>query len=488
MKLNLKGLLIALMGLSALANAQVSTSPAGGPQFTRQSGQPVPAVSAGPSVTGQNPFLGGVPSGKVQPGVLPLSLVEAVERGLKYNLGLLLTWEGTREARGARWRALSDLLPDIKAQTSETREQINLRAFGFGGLPGISPIVGPFDVFDARAFLSQPVFDMHAIQNFRAEAENQKAANYSYQDARDLVVLVSANLYLMAVAGESRVKAAQAQLDTAQALYNRAVDLKKAGVVPAIDELRSRVEFEDRRQRLIYFQNESVKQKLNLARAIGLPLGQEIALTDRIPYTPLPSMTFEESLERAYRSRADYQRTLSQVRAAKLARKAAQGERLPSLHFNADYGDIGPVPGASHGTFSVAATLTVPVFQGGRVHGKILEADALLRQRQSELEDMRARIEYEVRTAFLDLKASGEQVQVAQSAADLAGEQMKQAQDRFAAGVVNSIEVVQAQEAVATAEENYISSLYAYNLAKASLARALGLAEEGFKQLLGGKP
>jgi outer membrane protein TolC len=134
----------------------------------------------------------------------------------------------------------------------------------------------------------------------------------------------------------------------------------------------------------------------------------------------------------------------------------------------------------------VAATLTVPIFQGGRVHGKVLEADALLRQRKSELEDLRARIEYEVRMSFLDLKASGEQVQVAQSAADLAREQMKQAQDRFAAGVVNSIEVVQAQEAVATAEENYISSLYTYNLAKASLVRALGLAEEGFKQLLGG--
>ena len=486
MKPSLRIFLILSLGLSVLASAQTNTSPAGGPQFTRQSAQPVPAASAGPGVASQNPFLGGVPSGEVQPGVLPLSLTQAVERGLKHNLGLLISWEGTRGARGARWRALGDLLPDIKARTTESRQQINLRAFGFGGLPGLDPIVGPFDVFDARAYLSQPIFDLHAIHNLRAESENQKAANYTYQDARDLVVLVTANLYLTAVAGESRVKAAEAQLLTARALYGRAMDLKKAGVVPAIDVLRSQVEFEDRRQRLIYFQNEAVKQKLNLARAIGLPLGQEFALTDRIPYTPLPTITFEESLQRAYRSRADYQRSLAQVRAAELTRKAAQGERLPSLRFNADYGDIGPVPGASHGTFTVAATLTVPIFQGGRVHGKVLEADSLLNQRKSEMEDLRARIEYEVRTAFLDLKASGDQVQVAQSASDLAKEQMNQAQDRFAAGVVNSIEVVQAQEAVATAEENYISSLYAYNMAKASLARALGLAEEGFKQLLGG--
>jgi outer membrane protein TolC len=488
MKPSLKILLILLLGLSALASAQVNTSPAGGPQFTRQSAQPVPMAPMGPGAAGQSPFLGGVPSGKAQPGVLPLSLTEAVERGLKHNLGLLIAWEGTREARGARWRALSDLLPDIQARTSESRQQINLRAFGFGGFPGLDPIVGPFDIFDARAFLSQPILDLHAIHNLRAETENQKAANYTYQDARDLVVLVAANLYLTAVTGESRVKAAEAQLQTARALYDQAVDLKKAGVVPAIDLLRSQVELEDRRQRLIYFQNEAVKQKLNLARAIGLPLGQEFALTDRIPYTPLPPMTFEDSLEQAYRSRADYQRTLTQVRAAELSRKAAQGERLPSLQFDADYGDIGPTPGVSHGTFTVAATLTVPIFQGGRVHGKVLQADALLRQRKSELEDLRARIEYEVRMSFLDLKASGERVQVAQSAADLAKEQMKQAQDRFTAGVVNSIEVVQAQEAVATAEENYISSLYTYNLAKASLVRALGLAEEGFKQLLGGKP
>jgi outer membrane protein TolC len=153
---------------------------------------------------------------------------------------------------------------------------------------------------------------------------------------------------------------------------------------------------------------------------------------------------------------------------------------------NADYGDIGSRPGKSNGTFTMAATLHVPVFQGGRVRGKVLEADALLRQRRSELDDLRGRIDYDVRRAFLDLKASGDEVQVAESALSLAREQVKQAQDRFSAGVTDSLEVVQAEEALATADENYISSLYNYNLAKGSLARALGMAEQSLKQFLGG--
>jgi len=149
---------------------------------------------------GQNPFLGGVPSGEATPSVLQLTLKEAIDRGLKYNLGLLLSEQGTREARGARTRALSDLLPKVTWQTSETRQQLSLQAFGLTSFPGLPTIVGPFNVFDTRAYLSQPILDFHAIRNTRAESEKQKAAEYSYRDSRDLVVLVCAYLYFGAVA------------------------------------------------------------------------------------------------------------------------------------------------------------------------------------------------------------------------------------------------------------------------------------------------
>jgi outer membrane protein TolC len=431
--------------------------------------------------------LGGVPTGQATPGVLSLSLADSIDRGLKYNLGLLLSEQGTRAARGARLRALSDLLPKVTWETSESRQQINLQAFGFSSFPGFPSIVGPFNTFDTRAYLSQPILDFKALNGARAEAEYLRAAEFTYQDSRDLVVLVCADLYLAVNAASSRVEAAAAQVKTAQAIYDRSVDLKKAGTVPGIDVLRAQVELEAEQQHLMYVQNAYQKQKLSLARAIGLPTGQEFELSDNVPYTPAPMLPLDQALQQALKSRSDYQSAEALVRAAESNKKAAQGEGLPALRFNADYGDIGLSPNNSHGTFTVAANVKVPIFQGGLVRGKVLEADALLRQREAQLDDLRGRIDYEVRTALMDLKSAGDQVQVAMSAEHLAGEQVKQAQDRFAAGVANSLEVVQAQGALATADENFISSLFNFNVAKALLARSMGQGEVAVKQFLGGK-
>jgi outer membrane protein TolC len=486
MKTSLISAVIVLATVSVPVGAQSMALEGGAPKVPGVAGSPVPVSPAAPEPGAQNPFLGGVPTGQLQSGAIPLSISDAIDRGLKYNLGLLLAREDTRDARGARWKALARLLPSVTTGTSETREQIDLAAFGFSGLPGFPTIVGPFDVFDTRAYLSQTILDFNALHHSREQNEKMRAADYTYQNARDVVVLVCANLYLEAVADSSRVEASAAQVNTAQALYERAADLKKAGVVPGIDALRAQVELQAQQQRLMYFQNEFAKQKLTLARAIGLPIGQQFQLTDTMPYTPMPPMPLEQALDRAYASRADYEAAQARVKAAEAARKAARGDALPSLHFNSDYGDIGNAPGRSHGTFTVAATLKIPIFQGGRVHGEILQADAQLKQRQAEMEDLRARITYEVETALMDLKSSGDRVQVAQSARSLATEELQQAQDRFSAGVVSSIEVVQAQDALATADENYISSLYTYNVAKASLARALGIAEKAYKQFIGG--
>jgi len=192
-------------------------------------------------------------------------------------------------------------------------------------------------------------------------------------------------------------------------------------------------------------------------------------------------------LQRAYTSRSDYQAALQQLRSAEHFRNAATAEHFPSLGFAANYGDLGVSPGNSHGTFQVSGSLNIPIFPGSKIHADVLQAEATLRQNQAQLGDLRGRIEYEVRTALLDLEAASDQVQVAQSSVDLANQTLLQARDRFAAGVTDNLEVVQAQESVAAANENYISSLYAHNLAKIELARAVGYAEEGVKRYLQSK-
>lgn len=421
--------------------------------------------------------------------MLRLSLSDAIDRGLRQNLALLLGEQGTRASRARHLRALSDLLPDVSARTGETVQQVNLAALGFPTnlLPGISPIVGPFGVFDARAVVSQRVFDWKAIQNTRSEGENVNAARLSYRDTRELVVLVVANLYLLEVQAKSRVDAARAQLETAKAVYQQAVHLEQAGVAARIDVLRAQVEMQAQQQRLLTAENDLEKQKLALARAIGLAVGQQFETTDTIPYGPLPPVTFEQALADAYRNRPDYLQAQSVVRAAELARSAAVAGRFPTIGFDGDYGTLGRTPGNSHGTFTAAATLQIPIFQGGRVRADVLENDALLQERNAQLGDLRNRIESEVRTAFMDVNTAAKQMEVAQSSVGLATEQLQQSRDRLAAGVADTLEVVQAQEALATANDSYIAALYAHNIAKASLARAVGVAEQAIKQYLGGR-
>jgi outer membrane protein TolC len=436
----------------------------------------------------QNPFLSSVPEGKATATVLPLSFKEAIDRALRSNLGLLLSSDSSMAARGKKWEELSRLLPSISASANQSAQQIDLAALGFRfNFPGVPSVVGPVGTFDARVYLSAPLFDWHSIQRERGAQAYEVAARYRYNDAREMVVLAAGNEYLVTLSAAARVDAAQAEVETAQALFNKAHDQQSAGVSPAIDTLRAQVELQTRQQQLIVARNNYAKQKLLLARAIGLPPGQEFNLTDEAPYKPLTPMTVEQALQRAYMGRADYQAVAQEVRAAEQFRRAATAEHLPTLDISGDYGAAGVNVGDSHGVFLAGATLAIPIFAGGRTHADVLQAEATLRQSRQQLESLRAQIDYDVRSALLDLSAANDQVQVARSALDLANQTLVQARDRFTAGVADNLEVIEAQDAVASANENYIGSLYAHNVAKVLLARAIGFAEQGVKQYLEGK-
>jgi outer membrane protein TolC len=431
-------------------------------------------------------FLGGVPSGVATTETLSLTIVDVINRALEHNLGLLNAEDVAGRARGERLIALADLLPNVNGRIGETRQKVNLAAYGFPLPAGIPSLVGPFNVFDARVYLSQSVFDLAAINNLRSEKHNLAAAEYSVKSSRDLVVLVSASAYLQTLAAAARAESARAQTETAEAIFNQATNMKQSGIVAGIDVLRAEVQLGTERQRATAAKNDFEKIRLQLARIIGLPIGQPFTLVDELPNVPVPEMQLEEALDRAYKTRPDYLAVLERVQAAEAERASIVGEALPSVRVNADYGDLGLTPRQAKGTYSVSGAVTVPIFQGGRTQGRLQRADAELRSRRAEAEDMKASIYYDVRTAFLDLQASGEQLQVATRARELSAQQLTQARDRFAAGVASNIEIVQAQEAVAETSEQYISALYSFNVSKALLARGLGVAEEATRQYLGG--
>jgi outer membrane protein TolC len=454
--------------------------------LTAQTASPTPSISLPGS---QSTFTGSEPEGKATAEVLQLSFQEAIERGLRNNLGLLLSGDQTLTARGERWKELSNLLPDLSARIHEDVQTLSLTSLGLKGnvFPFPVPnVIGPFNYFDARATVTQSLFNFSDLEKERGASEVLKSAQYNYKDARELVVLAVGNAYLLAIAASARIETADAQVTNAQALYNKASDQFKAGLSPAIDALRSQVEFQTRQQQLIAARNDFAKQKLSLARVIGLPSGQDFVLTEKVPYQSLTPLPVDVYLQRAFATRSDYQAAVAQVRAAELRRKGATAEHYPSLDVSANYGDIGVNPAHSNGTWQVDGGITIPIFAGGKTHSDVLEAESQLKQARSQLNDLRGRIDYEVRASLLDLNSAADQVEVARSSVDLADQAFTQSSDRFAAGVTDNLEVVQAQEAVASAHESYIQSLYAHNLAKIELARAIGDAEQGVKRYLKG--
>ncbi|MGB2641900.1 MAG: TolC family protein [Candidatus Acidiferrum sp.] len=452
------------------------------PSSTGTPGQAIPGTQ------GVSPFSGSVPT-KLVSGVMQLSLQDAIDRGLKQNLGLLISSTDIGAARGQRWEQLSALLPHVTASPAVTDSEINLAEGGIRKLLGFSvpPSDGPFSYFDARVSVNQSLFDWKSINSVRAANQSLKSAEYSFKDARDLVVLAVGYTYLQGIADEARIETAQAQVKTAQALLDQANSQVDAGTSPEIDGLRAKVELQTRQQQLIQAKNNFAIQKLTVARVIGLAPGQEFEFTDKSPYKPFESMTIDEAMKRALASRSDYLAALTDVKAAEFSRKAATAGYLPSLSLNADYGTGGGHPSTATQVFDVHGTLTIPIFQGGSVRGDVLQADARLEQSRERLENLRAQIDSDVRTALLNLESSAEQVAVARSNIDLAEETLSQSRDRFTAGVTDTVEVVQSQEAVASAHEQYISSLYSFNFAKITLARALGVAEAGVKEFFKGQ-
>ena len=442
-----------------------------------------------PTVQVQGPFTGSKSSITRLPFSGRLSLREAVDRALEFNLGAVGLTEAVRQARGQSKIARSVLLPNLSANLSETVQQTNLRALGLHfdlPVPGfVAPtIVGPFNYFDLRASLSQTVLDLTARNNYLATKELARANELSVEDARDLIVLAVGGTYLQVIAARSRIDAARAQLTTAEALFKQTSEQRAAGVVAQIDLNRSQIQLLTQQQRLVSLENDYSKLKITLARLAGLPPNEQYEISDAIPFAEAPPLGFDDALKQAFAQRSDLKAAEAQVDAAERARSAARAERLPSFAVRADYGVIGTNPAQSHGTFSVVGTVRVPIWQGGRTKGQTEVAEAALAQRQAELEDLKGRVESEVRNAYFDLQAAAAQVEVARKNIQVATQNLDLTRQKFDAGVSDNVEVVQSQEALSTANNDYITSVFAHNLAKLSLARAIGRASEALPQFL----
>ena len=434
----------------------------------------------------QDSFKGSVVTGKATGGVMDLSLDEAIQRGLRQNLGVILQSSSVKNANGQRLEELQALLPTVSAAVSIEVQQVNLAAYGLK-CPGLNPIIGPFQIEDFRAFLTQNLVNVSALKNYLASKHNFEGARLTAEDARDMVVLTVGNAYLLCIADKARIDAVTAELATSKVSLDQAVAAHDAGTSPKLDVLRAQVDYQNEQQSLISTKNNFEKDKLALARTIGLPLDQMFRLTDAAPFQELDHVDPRTAFEQALKTRKDLQAYAQQVMAAQDQKSSARAYQLPVATASGDYGDIGETVGHSHGTFSATGKISAPVLQIAQTRGQELVADSQYEQARAKLSDQVQQVNQDVRDSLLDIDAAAKLVEATHSNVELANEALSEAQQRFHAGVSDNLPVSQAQSQTEQANDQYISALYQHNVAKLSLARSLGVAQTNYKDYLGGK-
>jgi outer membrane protein TolC len=426
-------------------------------------------------------------------GSIMLTLVEAVRRGLEFNLGKIGSDAAWRQAQAQRVSARGALLPNISANLSENAAKVDLATEGFnaslfGNLGNFSlpSTAGPFHYYDLHGSLQQDLMDFAAIHNYRSAGQSADAAALGARQAREEVVLAVTGSYLQLLATSALIDEQRVEVQYAEASYKQARAQADAGNKAPIEANRSLVELQTEQQRLRSQLGDLQKQKNTLARLIGLPAGADISLSEKLVAQPGDALAIEEIVRRAWTQRLDLKAAEAQLRAAEEVRKAAGAEYLPSATLSGTYGVQGVNPNSGNGVFQASAALNIPIFSGGRIHADTTQADAVVTERRAELSSQRGAVELEVRNACIDLTVANDQVSTAESNRKLALSILEQSQDRFAVGVADSVEVVNSQETLASADHDYVSSLFAQNLARIALAHATGEAEKVLPDLFKG--
>ena len=479
------------MPASTATQLPLSSRPQGG-VTAQQTSQPVGTSSVNvitPSIQIQAPYSGSVrdPSAVDE---IPLSLTEAIRRGLQFNLGEVSASSAVRQARAQRGAALSELLPHVSTSVGETGAKLDLQTEGLGsstfGNLGVSipATVGPFHYYSLQGNVSASVVDLTSLYNYRSASMNANASALTARDARELVIFAVAGSYMQILRTQAQVLAQTDQVQYSQALYVQAQAQSEAGTKAEIDAFRILVQLQTEQQRLRSEESDLKKQSFAFARLLGLPVNARITFTSILNEDATPPFGVEQAVQQALARRQDLKAQEAQVRAAEATVKAARAEHMPTASIQGYYGLQGINPDQGRSVFSATASVSIPVFEGGRVRSDVEQANAALDQHRAELDDQRGVVELQVRSAYEDLDVAITQAQVAKSNRELALKILKQSQDRFASGATDSVEVVQSQQTLGTALDDYVSALYAENLARISLSRAMGEAEQQIPTLL----
>jgi len=438
-------------------------SPAGRAQSNKQSGLPDSAPT----------------------GVLKLTLEQSVGLALRQNTTAQIAQIVAKQSVEQKNIARAELLPQANLSVGEQCERLNLAAeFGGGGFPGLPPgtvfpgHIGPFSLFSAGVGFNGQIFDLTLFRRYQAQRSAADASRFDSQSSREQVVLLVVSQYIGTLRATADVQASQSRVDLAQALYDQAADLQKEGVGTGIDTLRANVELQNEKQRLIEAEAQRETNLFGLSRLLNLDPRQQIDLADSLSFFETPQPELEPSIEEGLATRPEWKSLQEQIKSANYDKKASSESRLPSAHYSGNWTQLGVSPTEVIPTYTYSGSVTMPIFTGGRIHAEIARANLEIQKIEQQQQDLRNQIALEVKTALINLGSARNEVQVANSGVQLSKEEVDQARDRFKAGVANNIEVIQAQDSLARANDNQIAALYRFNQARADLARSIGQMEK----------
>lgn len=408
------------------------------------------------------------------PSTLRLTMREAVQLALKQNPLVLIANLNLAQSEQDQAIGRSALLPQATLSTSERVQRLNIEALIGQPFPGFPQHIGPYELFQAGPAFAAPIFDLGLWRRWQASKANVTATSAQQQTVQEQMAELVVSQYLAGLRVAADVKSAQSRVDLAQALYDQAADLQKNGVGTGIDTLRANVELQNEKQRLITAQTGLQTTLYGLARLLNLRPEQNIELADEVSFFETPAITVDQSVRAALENRPEMKVLAAQREALQREKQAARAQRLPVLTFSGDWAYQGLTPLTSIPTYAYTGNVDVPLFTGGRIRAQVARAELEERKLDQQRQEQMNEITLEVKTSAAQLESAHNEVGVANLGVGLAREEVTQARDRFAAGVANNIEVIQAQDALARANDNQILALYRYNQARADLARATG--------------
>jgi len=415
---------------------------------------------------------------------LKLTLDQAVGLALKQNTTAQIAILQAAQSAQDRNIARADLLPQANAKISDEAQKVNLLA-QFGGqtpFPGFPKTLGPYQVFSAGPSFGAPVFDLTLWRRYQAAQNTANSSKANSLSTREQVILLVVSQYIGTLRAVANVEASQSRVSLALALYDQAADLQKEGVGTGIDTLRANVELQNEKQRLIEAETDRETSLFSLSRLLNLDPRQGIQLADSLSFFDTPQPEVEPSIELALAERQEWKALEAQTKAAQYQKKASQDSRLPAVRFDGDFAYIGTSGNTTLPTYTYQASVNMPLFTGGRIHAEVVRADLEIKKLEQQKDDLRNQIALDVKTALLNLESARNEVQVANLGVQLSKEEVDQARDRFKAGVANNIEVIQAQDSLARANDNQIAALYRFNQARADLARSIGQMEKVYSK------